>query len=43
MTFLNFLKFSESVFPLKMKGKHFPRNQVKFFFNQKVFFVDQFF
>jgi hypothetical protein len=25
----------------KQKGKHFPENQVKFFFDWKIFFVDQ--
>jgi hypothetical protein len=28
-------------FPSKIKGKHFHENQAKFFFDQKVFFVDQ--
>ena len=41
MTFLNFLKFSESVFPPKMKGKHFLKNQAKISFDWKIFFIDQ--
>jgi len=50
MTFLNFSQLPEKCFPPKIKGKHFPGNQTKFFFdwkvfsvNRKVFFVDQLF
>jgi len=43
MIFLNFSQLSESVFRLNILGKHFPENQAKFFFNWKVFSVDQFF
>jgi len=39
----NFFTTSGKYFPLKIKGKHFPGNQAKFFFNRKVFSVDQFF
>jgi len=43
MIFLNFSQLSESVFRQKFSGKHFPKNQAKFFFGWKVFFIDQFF
>jgi hypothetical protein len=43
MTFLNFSQLSESVFRPNFSGKHFSRNQAKFFFDWKVFFADQFF
>jgi hypothetical protein len=43
MTFLNISQLPESVLPFKIKGKHFPGNQVKFFFDWKVFSVDQLF
>jgi hypothetical protein len=43
MTFLNFSQFSESVFRPKFIGKHFPGNQAKFFFDWKMFSVDQLF
>ena len=43
MTFLNFSQFPESVFHPNFLGKHFSRNQAKFFFDWKVFSVDQFF
>jgi len=43
MIFLNFLQFSESVFCPNFLGKHFSGNQAKFFFDWKVFFVDQVF
>jgi hypothetical protein len=43
MTFLNFLQPLESVFRLNFIGKHFPENQAKFFFDWKVFSVDQLF
>jgi len=43
MTFLNFSQFSESVFRLNFSRKHFSENQTKFFFDWKIFFVDQFF
>ena len=40
MIFLNFSQFSESVFGPNFSGKHFPKNQAKFFFDWKIFFVD---
>jgi len=43
MTFLNFSQLPESVFRLNFSRKHFPENQVKFFFDWKVFFIDQLF
>jgi hypothetical protein len=43
MTFLNFSQFPENIFRLNFLGKHFPGNQAKFFFDWKVFFVDQLF
>ena len=43
MTFLNFLQFFRKCFPPKIKGKHSPGNQAKFFFDWKVFSVDQLF
>jgi hypothetical protein len=43
MTFLNFSKLPESVFRLNFLGKHFSENQAKFFFDWKVFSVDQLF
>jgi hypothetical protein len=43
MTFLNFSQLLESVFHPNFPGKHFPRNQAKFFFDQKVFSIDQLF
>jgi hypothetical protein len=43
MTFLNFSQLPESVFRPNIKGKHFPENQVNFFFDWKVFFIDQLF
>jgi hypothetical protein len=43
MTFLNFSQLPESVFRLNFLGKHFPGNQVEFFFDWKMFFVDQLF
>jgi hypothetical protein len=43
MIFLNFSQLPESVFRSKFLGKHFPENQAKFFFNWKVFSVDQIF
>jgi hypothetical protein len=43
MTFLNFSQFSESVFRSNFIGKHFPEDQVIFFFDWKVFSVDQLF
>jgi len=42
MTFLIFSQLLESVFRPNFPGKHFPKNQAKFFFYWKVFFVDQF-
>jgi hypothetical protein len=41
MIFLNFSQLPESVFRLNFSGKHFLENQAKFFFDCKVFFVDQ--
>jgi hypothetical protein len=41
MIFLNFSQFSGKCFLSKIKGKHFPGNQAKFFFDRKVFSVDQ--
>jgi hypothetical protein len=43
MIFLNFSQFSESVFHPNVLGKHFLENQAKFFFDWKVFSVDQLF
>ena len=43
MTFLIFSQLPENVFRPIFSGKHFPGNQAKFFFDWKVFFVDQFF
>jgi hypothetical protein len=43
MIFLNFSQLSESIFSLKFSGKHFSKNQAKFFFNWKVFSVNQLF
>jgi len=37
MTFLNFSQLPESIFRSNFSGKHFPENQVKFFFDSKVF------
>ena len=41
MTFLNFSQLPESVFRPNFQGKHFHGNQAKFFFDWKMFFVDQ--
>ena len=41
MTFLNFSQLPESVFRPNFSRKHFPGNQAKFFFDWKVFSVDQ--
>ena len=43
MTFLNFSQLSESVFRLNFSGKYFSGNQANFFFDWKVFSVDQLF
>jgi len=43
MTFLNFSKTFEKCFSPKIKGKYFSENQTKFFFDWKVFSVDQLF
>jgi hypothetical protein len=43
MTFLIFSQLSKNIFRLNFSGKHFSRNQAKFFFDWKVFFVDQLF
>jgi hypothetical protein len=42
MIFLIFSQLPENVFRPNFLGKHFPENQAKFFFDLKVFFVDQF-
>jgi hypothetical protein len=41
MIFLNSSQLPESVFRPNFSGKHFPGNQAKFFFDWKVFSVDQ--
>jgi hypothetical protein len=41
ITFLNFSQLLEIVFRPNFSGKHFPENQTKFFFDWKVFFIDQ--
>jgi hypothetical protein len=38
-----FFTTSENGFLPKIKGKHFSGNQTRFFFDRKVFSVDQFF
>jgi hypothetical protein len=43
MTFLNFSQLSENVFRPNFPGKQFPGNQAKFFFDWKVFSIDQLF
>jgi hypothetical protein len=43
MTFLNFSQLPENVFRPNFLGKHFSKSQTKFFFDWKVFSVDQFF
>jgi len=43
MTFLNFSQLPESVFHLNFPEKYFSENKAKFFFDWKVFFVDQLF
>jgi hypothetical protein len=43
MTFINFSQLPESVFRLNFSGKNFHGNQAKFFFDLKVFSVDQLF
>ena len=43
MTFLIFSQLLESVFRPNFSEKHFPENQDKFFFDWKVFSVDQLF
>jgi hypothetical protein len=44
MIFLNFSQLPEDVFfHPNYPGKHFPGNQAKFFFDWKVFFIDQLF
>jgi hypothetical protein len=42
MTFLIFSQLPEIVFRPNVSGKHFPENQAKFFFDWKLFFVDNF-
>jgi hypothetical protein len=41
MTFLNFSHLPENVFRPNFPEKHFPETQAKFFFDWKVFSVDQ--
>jgi hypothetical protein len=41
MTFLIFSQLPESVFRSKIKEKYFSGNQAKFFFDRKIFFIDQ--
>jgi hypothetical protein len=41
MIFLNFSQLPESIFRPNFPRKHFPGNQTKFFFDWKVFSVDQ--
>jgi len=43
MTFLNFSQLPESVFHLNFPEKYFSENKAKFFFDWKVFFVDELF
>jgi hypothetical protein len=43
MIFLNFSQLQKSVFRLNFSRKYFPENQAKFFFDWKVFFIDQLF
>jgi len=43
MIFLNFSQLSKSVFHPNFLGKHFSGNQAKFFFDWKVFSIDQLF
>jgi len=43
MTFLKFSQLLESVFRPDFSGKYFSGNQAKFFFEWKMFSVDQFF
>ena len=43
MTFLNFSQLSKSVVRPNFPEKHFFGNQAKFFFDWKIFSVDQFF
>ena len=38
-----FFTTSGKCFPPKIKGKHFPENQANFFFDWKVFSIDQLF
>jgi len=42
MTFLNFSQLSENIFRLNFSGKHLSENQTKFFFDWKVFSIDNF-
>jgi len=42
MIFLNFSQLRESVFRPNFSGKHFSRNQVKFFLTEKYFFFTNF-
>ena len=41
MIFLIFSQLPESVVRPNFTGKHFPENQAKFFFDWKIFYVDQ--
>jgi hypothetical protein len=43
MIFLNFSQLPESVFRPNFSGKHFYKNQAKFFFDYKIFSVINFF
>jgi len=40
MLFLNFSQLSKSVFRSNFSGKHFSENQVKFFVDRKIYFID---
>jgi hypothetical protein len=42
MTFLNFSQLPKNVFRPNFSGKHFPRNQVKFFLTGKCFLLINF-
>jgi len=43
MTFLNFSQLSKNISRSNFSGKHFTENQAKFFFDWKVFSIDQLF
>jgi hypothetical protein len=42
MIFLNFSQLPKSVFRLNFSGKHFPKNQVKFFLTEMCFSLTNF-